>query len=299
MQKILRGAIELGGTKAICLIGEDLDKQLELIEIPTRDPNTTLSEIVSFFESIGGIDALGIGSFGPLQLNRNSLNYGSILNTPKLSWSGTNLLEYFHSKLGCEVVIDTDVNAAAIAEARLGMGLGLSNFIYLTIGTGIGGSIFVNGKPIKGLSHPEIGHIQLTRQDSDFEFKSACAFHENCVEGLASGKAIFSRWSSRLSELASSHEAWETISGYISDLLFYLCLTVSPERIVIGGGVSCEHLLEHLREDLRKKAGNYIPEMNDDGFLQEFLCLPKLGNLAGPYGSFLLTDRQSHSHNRH
>lgn len=293
MHKPLRAALELGGTKAICMVGRELNDELQTIEIPTQDPIQTLSEISNFFKSHGEISSLGIGSFGPLQLDSKDYLYGSILNTPKPEWSGVNLNKYFKQELNCSVNIDTDVNAAAIAEAKLGHGGGLENFIYLTIGTGIGGSAFIRGKPLVGLSHSEMGHIQVQIQDDDKSHTSVCPFHSNCIEGLASGKAIHARWGKKLSDLDYSHRAWSLESEYLSDFLMTLCLTISPQRIIIGGGVANKQLLTHLRQNLKEKAGSYIPALRDSDFMDKFIVLPKLGNLAGPYGAFLLSNTNS------
>lgn len=287
------GAIELGGTKAICLKGQSLDAIDEQIRIETKNPNETIAEIVDFFKAGPKLSSLGLGSFGPININPKSPNYGQIQSTPKPHWSGTDLVQQLNLHLDCKINVDTDVNAAALAEKKLGAGRNLDNFIYLTIGTGIGGGAIVNGQIVKGLSHPEMGHIQIRRHESDIDFESVCSFHSNCAEGLASGKAIYSRWQQGLADLDEDHPAWQLEAYYLAQLISSLILSYSPERIILGGGVSNKKLLTHLSSYVYRHLNGYVGELNSLAALDAFLCLPELGDNAGPFGSFLLAQTKS------
>jgi fructokinase len=280
--------VELGGTKVICVVGKSLDSIEHQVRIPTSDPETTLSSVLEFLKSCGPISRLGVGSFGPIDLDVQSASFGSILKTPKEGWQGASLYSLFREKLACPVNIDTDVNAAALAEYHLGAARDLDNFIYVTVGTGIGGGAFIRGKPVLGLGHPEMGHSFVNRLDVDKDFKSVCPFHDNCIEGLASGTAISARWGNSLSNFDSSHPSWDLEARYLAEFFANLTVLYSPKKIIVGGGVSSEQLLSRVRVELLKKLNGYVSAISEKESLSDYLCMPELGGDAGPYGSFLL-----------
>ena len=292
MNQPLLAAIELGGTKTICLVGQrGSTSSFEKKVIPTTTPEETLDQVTRFFQEFPDIQGIGIGAFGPINIVPNSPRYGVVENTPKPGWTHFNLYQYFTERFSCPVIIDTDVNAAALGEYKMGAGRGLSNFVYVTVGTGIGGSAFINGQAVKGLSHPEMGHTSLPRHPSDVEFAAACRFHPSCAEGLASGKAISKRWGKPLNEFPEDSEAWALQAYYLSEFFHNLILMYSPQRIISGGGVSSEALLTHVRKVLFKRINGYVPGLDSPEKLDEFLVLPELKGEAGPLGSFLLNQQ--------
>lgn len=288
MTTSMYAAIELGGTKTICLVGESLDNLHAQLVIPTSTPAETLTAAAQFFADYAPLKSIGIGTFGPVELNPLSSNYGSIQATPKKGWSHVNVRDFFVDKFACPVFIDTDVNAAAIGEYHLGAAQGLANFIYVTVGTGIGAGAVINGRPVQGLSHPEMGHINLLRAKGDESFIVSCPFHKDCAEGLASGSAIYKRWGAALNKLPENSLAWELQAYYLSEFSHTLTLLYSPQRIIFGGGVSSEPLLARMRHLLVEQLNGYVQPLNSLGAMQTYLTLPALGDKAGPYGSFLL-----------
>jgi fructokinase len=282
------GAIEMGGTKVNCMVAHDLNSIKTEIQVPTTKPEETLQAILTFFKSYLPLKALGIGSFGPLDLDKDSVNYGAIQSTPKPNWSEINLYQFFKKELRCKVFIDTDVNVAGIAEHRLGAGKNLQNFIYTTIGTGIGSGLIMRGSPVYGLSHPEVGHIQLVRSSEDMEFIGSCPFHNDCVESLASGTAIKKRWGFSLDKVETTHQAWYLEAEYIAQFAYALTLTLSPQKLIFGGGVSSEILLEKVRDNLFLKVKKYIQHLQKRKSLDDYICLPAKGDKAGILGSLIL-----------
>lgn len=289
MSNELIAGIELGGTKTICLVGQR--GQLASFEkkiIPTTSPNETLDEVATFLQTFPKIASIGVGAFGPVDIVPGSNNYGALQNTPKPGWKNFNIYTYFSRKFQCPVIIDTDVNAAALAEYTAGAGKDLNNFIYVTVGTGIGGSAFIDGKALKGRGHPEMGHIALPRDETDLAFTSACPFHANCAEGLASGKAIAMRWGKPLNQFPKDSAPWALQARYLSQFYHNLMLLFSPQRIICGGGVSSEALLKQVRQNLISRINGYVHGINAVEDLQDYLVLPALEGDAGPLGSFLL-----------
>ncbi len=292
----LYGAIEAGGTKFVCAAGygplEIADSRREVIA--TTTPQVTLGAVVAFFERIrndGGVFAgIGVAAFGPVDVDRQSPTWGSILATPKPGWSGVSLtrpLERFE----CPVTIDTDVNAAALAEARYGAGAGVASVAYVTVGTGIGGGVALEGGTIRGMLHPEMGHIRVRRDPRDLAFAGICPFHGDCLEGLASGPAIVARWNARLGELAPEHPAHEIIGGYLGQLAATIALVLSAQRIVFGGGVMNGRLLAHIRATAARELGGYLPVEERGGGFERLIVEPSLGGLAGIAGALLLAAR--------
>ena len=254
----LYGALEAGGTKMVCAIGDENGNILERVSIPTRTPAETMGPMLDFFRG-KGICALGIGCFGPVDLNKKSPTYGYITSTPKLAWQNYPIVAEFEKALGVPVGFDTDVNAAALGEATWGCTKDVENSIYITVGTGVGVGVILNGKPYHGMIHPEGGHILLSRHPEDPMVGSGCPFHENCLEGLAAGPSLEKRWGVKGAELSGRKEVWQLEAYYIGQALADYILILSPERIVLGGGVTHqEGLLALIRQETEKQLAGYI-----------------------------------------
>ena len=254
----LYGALEAGGTKMVCAIGDENGNILERISIPTRTPAETMGPMIDFFRG-KGIRALGIGCFGPVDLKKGSRTYGYITSTPKLAWQNYPIVAEFEKALGVPVGFDTDVNAAALGEATWGCTRDVENSIYITVGTGVGVGVIIGGKPYHGMLHPEGGHILLARHPDDPMVGSGCPFHENCLEGLAAGPSLEKRWGIKGAELTGRKEVWQLEAYYIGQALADYILILSPERIVLGGGVTHqEGLLALIRPETAKQLAGYI-----------------------------------------
>lgn len=288
MSKALYAGIELGGTKVVCLLARGINDIVDSMRIPTTTPDETLGRVSEFIRRHGPVAGIGVGSFGPINVDPDDPQYGTMETTPKPGWPAAEIYRFFHERFRCPVTIDTDVNAAGLAEYHFGAARGLHNFIYVTLGTGIGAAALIDGKPVRGLSHPEMGHLALLRVDGDEAFTSVCPYHEHCAEGLASGTAIGQRWHAPLNELPETHAAWEYQADYVAQFCHALILFYSPLRIIFGGGVSSEMLLMRVREKLKKKLNGYIKSLLQSSALEYGLCLPELGDQAGPTGSLLL-----------
>lgn len=289
MGKLL-AAIELGGTKALVAVAKEPLAPLRRTRIATRDPDSTLDEIAAFFgeaeKDLGPVEALGIASFGPIGIRRGSPNWGRMGRTTKIGWEGADVATRLGRRLGCEVSIDTDVNGAALAEARWGAGRGLGSLVYLTVGTGIGGGIVIDGRPVHGAMHPEIGHIRVHRH-SDDAYRGRCTFHGDCAEGLASGPAVMERFGRTFEDLDQGHPFRAILADYLGQLCATLVLATSPERIVIGGGVmAASGLHGRVEEAMRKWLGGYVEPAAPDG--GPFIVPPALGDDAGLAGGFAL-----------
>ena len=288
----LYGGIEAGGTKFVCAVGSNPD-DLCVNVIETTTPDETISHVIAYFKeqnSTKKLSSIGIGSFGPIDLNRNSKTYGFITSTPKLNWENVDFVGAIRSSFNIPIGFDTDVNAAAIGEYQRGAAQGLTNFIYLTIGTGIGGGGIINGIPLHGLLHPEMGHIFIPRDNSDKKsYEGNCPRHKDCFEGLASGPAIRNRWGRPPQDLNQDHPAWEYIAKYISyALVNYIC-TLSPQRIIIGGGVMKQSKLYPLIHEMVKELlNNYLqlPEITEN--IQNYIVPPTLGDRSGILGAIAL-----------
>lgn len=296
----LLGAIEAGGTKFLCTLVRGGDTLAEA-RIPTTSPAQTLAEVLAFFRQAqaahGQALAFGVGSFGPLQRDPSAPDYGHVLSTPKPGWTGTDLLGPLVHSFGRPVGLDTDVNAAALAEARLGAGRGARSMAYVTVGTGIGGGLIVDGRALQGSMHPEIGHISVRRDERDTQFAGQCPFHGDCLEGLACGPAIAARWGSTLDQLGPAQEALSIIGGYLGQLAANLALVCAVERVIFGGGVlQAEGLLAAIRRATKHQLNGYLPADCYAGSLDAFIRTPGLGNRSGIVGAQLLAqealDRQ-------
>lgn len=233
---MILGALEAGGTKMVCAIGNEQGQILERVSIPTVSPEETMPQMIDFFKE-REVEALGIGCFGPINPVKGTVTYGYITSTPKLAWQNYNIVGAFEEALGCPVGFDTDVNASMLGEATFGLAKGLDNCIYVTIGTGVGVGVLANGGLLHGMMHPEAGHILLQRHPSD-TYGGKCPFHGNCLEGLASGPAIEERWGAKGAELADRREVWEMEAYYIAQACVNYTLTYAPKRIILGAG-SC------------------------------------------------------------
>ena len=292
--KPLYGAIEAGGTKIICAAGHG---PLEIPEdcravVATGAPGPTLAAVAEFFEQVtrkhGALAAIGVAAFGPVDLDTRSSSWGRILATPKPEWSDISIVAPLE-RFGCPIALDTDVNAAALAEARLGAGAGLGSLAYVTVGTGIGGGVVVGDRTIKGLLHPEMGHIRVERDPRDADFAGLCPFHGDCLEGLASGPAVMARWHSQAEGLPEQHPGREVLGGYLGQLAATIALMLSCERIVFGGGVvSGGRLLPYIRRAASQWLGGYLPVEARAGGFDRYITAPGLGDSAGIAGAFLL-----------
>lgn len=282
------GALEAGGTKMVMAVMDAEGNPVAESTIPTRTPEETMPEMMAFF-SAHPISALGIGGFGPLNLDPRSDRYGWIMETPKTAWRYYPLKPAFEEKLGVPVGIDTDVNAAALAEARLGAAKGKESCLYVTVGTGIGGGVIVHGKPVHGLMHPEIGHITVAPMPDDPMPEGVCPYHPHCLESLASGPSIQKRWGMSARELPEDHPAWELESAYLAQLCANALLTFSPEKIVLGGGVmQRKFLLPLIRRKTLKLLNGYIAHPAVEAGLEDYIVTPGLGTRSGITGAWLL-----------
>jgi fructokinase len=291
--RALYGAIEAGGTKFVCAVATAPGEWLREARIVTTTPNQTLREVVDFFSAakaeLGSVASFGVGAFGPLELDTRSPHWGQLLKTPKPGWSGANLVAPLHECFGVPVAIDTDVNAAALAEAQLGAGRGLRSVAYVTVGTGIGGGFVIDGRSLRGVMHPEVGHLTVRRDPRDSHFVGCCPFHRDCLEGMAAGPAIVARWQVPLRELGPHSEAASIIAYYLGQLSVSIALTVSSERIVFGGGVmETPGLLEQVRSSAVQLLNGYLPRAPLDGDLCEYIVAPGLGTRSGLTGALLL-----------
>jgi len=280
------GCIEAGGTKFVCAILDEKANIIERIVIPTTTPAETFAKMYDFFDDYQ-VDAFGIASFGPLNLDESNKDFGSISTTPKPGWAFTPFYQAFKDRYQVNVFIDTDVNAAAIAESQFGAAQGLKNVVYYTIGTGIGGGVLVNGQAVHGLVHPEMGHILVRRHPED-DFEGCCPFHKDCLEGLASGPAIQKRWGVEGHLLDPTHKAWDFEAYYIAQACVNAILTVSCEKIICGGGVMAQqHLLPRIHHYVQEILQGYIqsPRLENIG---EYIVLPGCKDNAGLLGAFAL-----------
>lgn len=286
----LYGGVEGGGTKFVCLVGSSPQDLRAEVRFPTTTPEETLGRVVAFFKRQGGgLVALGVGSFGPLDLDTASPTYGFITATPKPGWSQTDVANFLQTRLDLPVAFDTDVNAAAYGEFTWGAARGLDPCLYLTVGTGIGGGGIFNGVPMHGLVHPEMGHIGLPHDREKDPFPGVCPFHADCFEGLASGGAMKARWGAPAETLPADHPAWELEAGYIAQALANLICTLSPRRIVLGGGVLQQPvLLPLIRQKVLAALNGYVHAPQILRGIDQYIVTPGLGARAGVLGALAL-----------
>ncbi len=281
------GGIEAGGTKMVCAVGDEKGELFERVTIPTRQPEETFEEMIRYF-SDKQIEALGIGCFGPVDLNRSSATYGFITSTPKPGWKNTDVVGRFQKALSVPVGFDTDVNGAILGEVMLGAAVGCENAIYITVGTGIGVGVYVNGGLLHGLVHPEGGHILLAKHPKD-TYSGKCPYHGCCFEGLASGPAIEERWGKKAELLADEMNVWELESYYIAQAITNYILTYSPQKIILWGGVMHQNqLFEQIRAKVPELLSGYIQHPAVTEKIADYIVPPALGDNPGILGAIQL-----------
>ena len=281
---MIYAGVELGGTKCVALLGRGPDDVVAREVVATTSPDETLAQIE---RTLGKwqFDALGIASFGPIDVDSSSPTYGRVLATPKPGWAGADVLGRLTRARNAPAAFDTDVNGAALAEMRWGAGIGMNDFAYITVGTGVGVGLIVAGKPTRGFVHCELGHIRVARLAGD-DWPGSCPFHGDCVEGLASGSALKARYGDRLSNLAPDDPAWDGVAWTLAQLCQAIVGAAAPRRITIGGGVMDQqpHLLAKIQSKLVESLNGYI-RLPDDG---DYVRAPALGSNAGPIGAIAL-----------
>jgi fructokinase len=285
----LYAGVELGGTKCVCTLARGHEEILDQVTVPTTSPDETLAAIertLLEWHRARQVQALGIGSFGPIDLDRHSETYGSITSTPKPGWRGADVAGRLQRTLDIPAGFDTDVNGAALAESRWGAGQGLRDLAYVTVGTGVGVGLICDGKPVHGFGHPEVGHIRIARMPGD-DWRGSCPFHGDCVEGLAAGPAIKARLGvEHLHDFPPDHPVWETVAWALAQLCHALVCTAAPGTILIGGGVVTgqPHLVERTGQLLVESLAGYVSLPAGRSYVQA----PGLGSQAGPLGSIAL-----------
>jgi fructokinase len=291
--KLLAG-VELGGTKCVCILGTGPDDVRAVERLPTGEREETLRQIEAVLdrwrEEFGAARALGIASFGPVDLREGSPTYGFITSTTKAGWRNTDVAQRLGRRYGGPVGFDTDVNGAALAEGRWGAAVGLDDFAYVTVGTGIGVGLIVRGKSVIGMNHTELGHIRVARKPGD-SFPGICSFHGDCIEGLASGPAIAARAGMPASQLPLDHPAWDFVAHGLAQLLHTMVLTTAPARIFLGGGVMSAqtHLFDRIQQELKRSLNRYVEAPELEQGLTQFIVAPGLGAMAGPLGALAIS----------
>jgi fructokinase len=286
-------SVEAGGTKFVCALGSAPDAILEQASIPTQTPEKTLGEAIRFLKAAekkhGKIQAIGVCSFGPIDVNENSPTYGYITTTPKPGWRGTDILGAFRAAFQVPLGFDTDVNGAALGEARWGAARGKSQVLYITVGTGIGGGVLVRGLPVHGLAHPEMGHIRVPHDRLRDPYPGSCPWHGDCLEGLACGPALAERCGKPARDIAQDDPVWDLAADYLASAAANFTLVLSPEIIIFGGGVmQSPGLLDKIRNRLPGFLGGYIRAQPLASDIPAYITAPGLGNLSGVAGGFAL-----------
>jgi fructokinase len=293
------GGIEAGGTKWVCAIGDGGAEVLATETFPTATPEETIARAAQFFSGSLLLDGVGVASFGPIDVRRGSPTWGYITTTPKPGWAHTDLVGKLRAALEIPVAFDTDVNAAALAEWRWGAAVGLDTCCYITVGTGIGGGAIVNGRLLHGLLHPEVGHMRIPHDRARDPFDGVCPYHRDCFEGLASGEAIRQRWGRPGEELSADAAIWELESEYLALGLMNVICTLSPQRIVLGGGVPKQAtLLPLVRRRLQEMLASYFdaPELTRPEAIDRYIVPPGLGDRSGVLGAIALARTASQLH---
>ncbi|MEK5389419.1 ROK family protein [Margalitia sp. FSL K6-0131] len=277
------GGIEAGGTKFVCAVGDENGNIIERIQFPTLTPEETIPKVLEFFQK-HEIRALGVGSFGPIDINVKSNTYGYITSTPKTAWTNYPFLQALQKELNIPIGFNTDVNVAALGEVTLGAAKGMENCLYITVGTGIGAGAVVQGNLLQGFSHPEMGHILVRRHEED-SYTGKCPYHKDCLEGLAAGPAIEERWGKKGIELENNSKVWEMEAYYIAQALMQYILVLSPEKIILGGGVMKQQQVFPL---IRENVASFINGYVELPPLEEYIVPPSLGDNAGITGALIL-----------
>jgi fructokinase len=288
------GGIETGGSKWQCAVGSAPDDLRANETLPTTTPKETIDRVVAFFEREGPVEAIGIGSFGPLDGKVSSPTWGHITTTPKPGWAHADVGQEIQRRLSVPVVFDTDVNAAAYGEHLWGAAKGLDTFCYITVGTGIGGGGMARGKLLHGLVHPEFGHMRIPHDLEADPFPGVCPYHGDCWEGLASGLAIEARWGRSAVDLAGDEAVWELEARYLALGLVCVICVLSPERIVLGGGVlSAPGLLPLVHREIGTLMNGYLDNAAVGDGIADYVTLPQLGSLSGVLGGIGLAQNGS------
>jgi fructokinase len=295
MSDKLFGGVEAGGTKFICVVASGPSDIRAKVRIDTTTPRETLGSVIDFFKKESSkipIESLGIGSFGPIDLDPSSPTYGRITTTPKPGWENVDMAGIIQRGLNLPVKFDTDVNAAVLGEGRWGVAQGLRDFVYMTVGTGIGGGAVSGGQLIHGLLHPEMGHM-LIPHDLDLDpFRGSCPFHGDCLEGLASGTSIQKRWGQPAEDLPSGHPAWALEAAYLARAIMNLICILSPQRVILSGGVGKQPELQALvRSQVKILLNNYFKSPQLQEHLGQYIVSPALGDLAGVMGALVLAQQ--------
>ncbi|WP_424767870.1 ROK family protein [Paenibacillus sp. sgz302251] len=281
------GAIEAGGTKIVCGIGNEHGIIKDRINFPTEEPVRVMEQVVAYFRD-KSVEAIGIGTFGPIDLDPGSGTFGSITTTPKPGWSGFPFLDTLKKEFSVPFGWDTDVNAAAFGEAKWGAARGLDSCVYFTVGTGIGVGVYAEGRLVHGMTHPEGGHL-LPRRHPEDHFEGSCPYHGDCLEGLAAGPAIEMRWGKKGAELGSDHPAWAIEAYYLGQAVMSTILMLSPKRIIMGGGVMHqEQLLPLIRSEVSRMLNGYVDSAALRNGLDDYIIAPGLGDNAGLCGALAL-----------
>jgi fructokinase len=285
------GGVEAGGTRFVCAIGSGPDR-LEVTSFATTTPGESIDRAIAFFQQHQRrkpLSAVGVGSFGPVDLDATSPKFGYITATPKPGWANTEFQGRISRALGVPVEFDTDVNAAALGEATWGAARGLGTFIYVTVGTGIGGGGMVNGQLLHGLLHPEMGHLRVPHDLDKDPYPGACPFHGDCLEGLAAGPALLGRWGRRAEDLPADHPAWELEAQYLALGLANLICTLSPQRIILGGGVMQRiGLFQMVRRNVQQVLNGYLQVRAILEQIDQYIVPAALGDRAGVLGAIAL-----------
>lgn len=281
------GAIEAGGTKTNCGVGDENGNLFDYVSFPTRDPMETLHDVTAYFHN-QKLDGLGVASFGPVEVSPLSPKYGKITSTPKLAWQNFDWFRSLEEYMNCPMFLDTDVNAAALGEARWGAASGLRNCVYVTVGTGIGAGLLVEGNLVHGLLHPEAGHMFVRRHALD-TYQGHCPFHGDCLEGLAAGPALAERWGRKAETLDPAHLAWDIEAYYLAQAVVNLTLTSAPEKVILGGGVFHQpELLRRVRQQVIDLLNGYLLKDEIIKGIENFIVQPGLGDFAGLKGALAL-----------
>ena len=284
---MIYAGVELGGTKCVAILARGPGDVLARAVIPTGSPDETLGSIertLTGWKREHGFEALGIGSFGPLELDVGSESWGQILTTPKPGWTGVQVARTLRDATQVPIAFDTDVNGAALAEMRWGSGRGFDDFAYVTVGTGVGVGLIVNGRPTRGFGHCELGHARVARLSGD-DWPGSCPYHGDCVEGLAAGSSLQARFGDSAMNLAPDHPVWDSVSWTLAQLCQVIVCAAAPRRIAIGGGVVQQHphLLGRIQEQLERSLNGFLELPRGD-----YICAPALGGDAGPMGAIAL-----------
>jgi fructokinase len=286
------GGIEAGGTKFVCVVGSGPENIAQKVRIETTTPEETFHNVIEFFQphiSAEKIKAIGVGCFGPIDLNPESPSYGFITSTPKPGWRNTDVVRRLENALNVKVAFDTDVNAAALGEFQWGASRGLDPSLYLTVGTGIGGGLIKDGKPMNGLLHPEMGHIRIPHDLAADPFPGSCPYHGDCYEGLANGPAIQKRFGQRGETIPDDDPFWKIEAGYIALALHNLILTLTPRRIILGGGILQRNFLFPLiRQKVLALLNGYVQHAAILEHIDDFIVPPALGSQSGVMGAIAL-----------